>query len=488
MYIKRLILVVLLSSHSLSADSSPAASHKINDVTTRQLDLQLSKNAERYGIVGQAVRILKNNQVIYDGTNGFSNIELSVLVSSVHRFPSYSVTKLFTSVLLMQLVEGGDVELHQSIRKYLPTLPEHWQGITVEHALSHTSGVPRYMNQVIETDRFLLTKKAVFSSLRDQPEHFKRGSKNSYNNTNFLILSAILESITGNSYSQMVQDIIIKPLNLMNTGHASAKKVIKNMVSSYASSNGSLIKNRILDWPEYSFSHSALYSTPADLTTFMSALVTGKFVKKSTLTKLWQPMKLNSGKEGRYAFGFEYKIEDGFKQVGHDGGNRVKLRHYFSDDLQDSYTIAYMTNGSTQDVWTDILADSLMAIIDKKQFVIAKLSQQFVTHALASNADELDFLYDELSKTLKGDIVAIERFIINYSYAIRYSVGAKESIAAFQFYTRKFTLSANAWDSLAETWQALGNKEKAIQYYEKVLTIDATSANAKNQLKKLMTN
>jgi CubicO group peptidase (beta-lactamase class C family) len=486
MYIKRLILLILLSAQSLSAESSTIPSNKLGTQITKQLDLQLSKNSERYGIVGQAVRILKNNQVVYDGRNGFSNIELAVPVSDKHRFPSYSVTKLFTSVLLMQLVERGDVELHQSIRKYLPSLPEHWQDVTIKHALSHTSGVPRYMDQVIATDKFLLTKQAVFSSLSEQPEHFKIGSKNSYNNTNFLILSAVLETITNKSYSELVQEIIIKPLNLTNTGHVSAKAVIKNMVSSYASANGELVKNRILDWPEYSYAHSALYSTPADLTTFMTALVTGKFVKKSSLTNLWQPMKLNNGKNGRYAFGFEYKIKDGYKQVGHDGGNRVKLRHYFNEELQDNYTIAYMTNGNTQDVWTDILADSLMAIIDKKQFVLANLSQQFMTYALANDTDKLNLLYKELSKTLKGDSAAIERFIVEYSYGIRYSVGAKESITAFKFYTQKFPLSANAWDSLAETWQALANKKKAIMYYKKVLTIAPNSINAKKHLKKLM--
>jgi len=492
MTIKHTVLLCLLSSLSLFANSSSTAARPIDTEITKQLDLQLAKNSERYGIAGQAVRILKNNEVIYDGRDGFANVELSVPVNDEHRFPSYSVTKLFTSVLLMQLVERGDVDIHQSIRTYLPYLPSHWQDVTVEHALSHTSGIPEYMGRIIKTNQFLPTKKAVFLSLSSQPEHFKMGSQNRYNNTNFLVLSAILEEVTGKTYNELVKNIIIKPLSLTNTAHASARTVINNMVSSYIGRNGQLIKNREIDWSEYSYAHSALYSTPADLSAFMTALVTGKFVKTSTLNKLWQPMQLNNGKQGRYAFGFEFKRKDGYIQVGHDGGNRVKLRHYFNRNQNDTYTIAYMTNGNSNDVWTDILADSLMTIIDKEQFALASLSQQFISLALQAtlkdNDEKSQQFYIDLSKAFNNDTTAIERFIVTYSYGIRFGVGIQASLPAFKFYTMKFPKSANAWDSLAETWQVIGNKDKAIEYYKKVLDIDPQATNAKQQLKTLLEN
>jgi len=482
MYIKPFFIAFLLLFLSLSTYSRPNSTNVLDIALAKQLDMQLKKNAQRYGIAGQSVRILKNNKVIYSGKHGFANVEFSMPINKNHRFPSYSVTKLFTSVLMMQLVERGDVDVAQSIRNYLPYLPKHWQKVTVEHALNHTSGIPEYMNRVMTTNQFLPTKKAVFLSLSEQPEHFKIGSQNNYNNTNFLVLSAILEEVTGKTYGELVHSLIIKPLGLTNTGHASARAVIKNMVSSYIGKNGQLIKNREIDWSGYSFAHSALYSTPVDLTTFMTALVTGKFVKKSTLKNLWQPMQLNNSQYGRYAFGFEYKIKDGYQQVGHDGGNRVKLRHYFNSDQNDSYTIAYMTNGNSNDVWTDILADSLMAIIDKNQFLLADLSEQFITLVIDNNKKKLQNLYAKLSKVLKGDLIAIERFIVNYSYGIMYGVGAKPSIPAFEFYTEKFPKSANAWDSLADVWQVLGNKKKAIKYYKKVLEIAPNAANATKQL------
>ena len=204
-----IIVIVVLFITSFSAN----AGGKISSIKTAQLIQQLKLNTERYGVVGQSVQILKNNKLIYQGKYGFANKELSVPISDKHLFPSYSVTKLFTSVLVMKFVENGTIDVKKSIRFYLPYLPKHWHKITVEHTLNHTSGIPRYFDMAMENRRFLPNKKAVFLSLIDQPAHFKMGTKNSYNNTNFLLLSAILEAKTGKSYKELVAEVIINPFS-----------------------------------------------------------------------------------------------------------------------------------------------------------------------------------------------------------------------------------------------------------------------------------
>lgn len=437
-----LTFVSLWTSSSLGQNLTPIQS---------LLDEQLQKNADRYGVVGQSVLILKNHQLLYRGVHGHANIELAVELTEEHLFPSYSVTKLFTSILMMQLVERGKVELTSSINRYLPYLPQHWQKVTVEHLLSHTSGVPRYFYIAMEKGAFLPDKKAIFKSLENEPEHFVIGTQNRYNNTNFLLLAAILEEKTKKSYRQMVNDIIVQPLKLKDTGHASARAVIPNMVNSYQGMNGSIIKNLDIDWPGYTFSHSALYSTPEDLAIFMTALMKGEFVKKETLYELLTPMPLNNGTKGSYAFGFEFSIEDGFVRIGHDGGNRVKLRHYFSsEDPDDNYTLAYLTNGNTNNVWTDILADSVMSIVAPTVFSTAKLKEQFVSAALAKNQKAMEQVYKSLRAKETEDDHSIERFLLYRAYSIFYGSGAKASIPAFEFLVAKFPDSENAQKSLDE--------------------------------------
>jgi len=420
------------------------------------LDKQLAKNAERYGVVGQSVLISKNHKPIYRGQHGHANFELDVAITDKHLFPSYSVTKLLTSVLMMQQVENDNLKLTSSIRTYLPYLPERWQAVTIEHLLSHTSGIPRYMEMAMEKGHFLPTKKAVFLSLVDEPDHFDIGKKYNYNNTNFLLISAILEAKTGMSYQELVANVIIKPLGLKNTGHASAKTIIKNMVTSYQGANGKIKRNIDIDWPEYTYAHSALYSTPEDLTTFITALVSGEFVSQSTLTKLWQPMKLANGKDGHYAFGFEYSLEDDYYQAGHDGGNRVKLRHYFKKgDNSDNFTIAYLTNGNANDVWTDVLAESLMSIVAPEKFKVAALKEQFMSAILEKRDNTLVKIYQAVSNVYDGDKASIERFFLYRAYALRYGSGAKSSIPAFEFLIANFPNSVRARQGLENTKAAV---------------------------------
>jgi CubicO group peptidase (beta-lactamase class C family) len=459
---------------------------EISPQTEAALDNQLFKNSQRYGVVGQSVLILKNHQPVYRGMQGFANFELDVKIDKTHLFPSYSVTKLLTSVLMMQLVESGQVKLNTSIRTYLPYLPARWQTVTVEHLLTHTSGIPRYFDIAMKNNQFLPTKKQVFLSLVEQPDHFEMGTTYSYNNTNFLLLSAILENKSGQSYQQLVNEKIIRTLGLKNTGHASAKKIIKNMVTSYSGANGSIKRNIDIDWPAYTFAHSALYSTPEDLTTFMTALIKGHFVSTKTLNKLWQPMKLNNGEAGHYAFGFEFVAEDNYFHVGHDGGNKVKLRHYFSkDNPTDNYTLAYLTNGNAYSVWTDVLAESLMSIIEPTKFKIPALKEQYMSAIFDKDTNRLNHIYQKVSLLFDSNLAKIEEFFLIRAYALQYGSGANSSIPAFELLTAMFPASANARESLADAWAAAGNKTKAIRNYRLVLKLNPSSNYAKKQIKSL---
>lgn len=450
-FFPKIVVIILLNSFVFHIYAK-------TDVTIQdKIDTQLIKNAKRFGVVGQSVLVLKNQEPIYRGVHGYANKELSVSVNKNHKFPSYSVAKLFTSVLMMQLAERGDVDIKQPIRVYLPHLTNSWQDVTVEHLLSHTSGIPRYFDRVIKEGSFLPDKDTVYRSLANQPEHFKIGTKNAYNNTNFLLLASILEKKTNKSFHQLVQEKIIQPLRLKNTGFASAKSIKDNMVSSYVGAQGQLRKNLAIDWPEYTYSHSALYSTPEELAQFMTALTMGQLVKLKTLSRLWKPMKLSSGNSGRYAFGFEYSIEDNFIRVGHDGGNRVKLRHYYNvNNTEDNYTLVYMTNGNTYDVWTDVLADSIMSKIAPNTFLYAVLKDQYIEAVLTNDNSTMNNVFRSLKQQV-NDESKIESFFRYCAYAVKYGAGINASLPAFSFLVEKFPESYHAKQSFNETINEIKN-------------------------------
>ncbi|PCK06958.1 MAG: hypothetical protein COA42_16725 [Alteromonadaceae bacterium] len=466
----------------------PANAEPLSKATADALDQQLITNAQRYTVVSQAVRLYKNDELIYQGIHGSANLQLSVAAKPEHIYPLFSIAKLFTGVALMQQVEKGKVSLGRSITEYLPHLPKHWRNITLKHCLNHTSGLPEYFSNELIEKGFLKDKRAVFDALQSEPMQFKTGETSRYNNTNYLIIAAILEAVTNKPFLTLVNDNIVSPLALQNTGYANGSDIVAGMVSGYWGKDGQWLVDRGINWPDYSFAHVALYSTLNDLEVFIKAVTQGELLSAKTLKQMWQPTILNDGTTGRYAYGWEYGAEDDFYRVGHEGGNRVRIRHYiFPTAPKDRYTIIYLTNGNGHDLWTSVLVDSLMSIVSPKQFPLAVASGLLIDAALAdTSAPKLDRLMSELAENQAVAKYGVETFIMIQAYATLYSAGADKSLGLFALNTRQFPKSATAWVNLAEAWLRKGDKKQAIDGFKKALALAPKMSNAKQRLAELV--
>lgn len=436
-----------------------------------QLDRQLIENAERYAVVSQAVNIFKNDQLIYQGIHGSAHVPLAVPAKTSHIYPAFSLAKLFTSVVLMQQVEKGRIDLDRSIVEYLPKLPKSWRDVTVRHCLNHSSGLPEYFSPELLKQGFLSDFSAVIADLKDQPMQFATGASNRYNNTNFLVLGAILEQQTGQSLLSLLDKSIIKPLLLKNTGYSSAGQLVSGMVASYWGDNGGWRTDAGIKWPEYSYAHVGLYSTLDDLATFMKAVTNGDLLTAKTVKKMWRPIKLNNGQAGEYAAGWQFGAGKGFFSVGHEGGDRVRLRHYVFTD--DSYTVVYLTNGNGRNVWTSLLVEGLMAIIAPSQFSLAVTNAKMIDLVMANASEaQLDKSFAKLSQQAAVIKYRPQRMVMMLGYAMYYGAGIDKALPFFALNTRQFPQSPNAWQRLASHLEEKGDTEQAIKAYQKALALD----------------
>lgn len=140
---KYLFITLLLTSLRILINyNSAKAPEDTSLLLHKSLNQQLSINNGRYGAYGQSVLILKNHQQFYRGLNEVTNMEINVGIKEKHIFPSYSITKLLTSVLIMQEVEKGRLDPKESILTYLHYLKSQWKSVTI----NHTSGIPRYFD------------------------------------------------------------------------------------------------------------------------------------------------------------------------------------------------------------------------------------------------------------------------------------------------------------------------------------------------------
>lgn len=352
----------------------PFAAGAVSDELAARLTRQMHINEQRYGIAVQAVEVVHNGKVMFRGASGQVDIDGATRSTTDHLFPAYSVSKLFVSTLVMQLVEQGKVDLDRPASAYLPGLPPRWNTITVRQLLNHSSGLPEYFDETqmagtAEANAsFQRTLQAVYAALADRPLLFASGADTRYTQTNYLVLTQLLEARYGKPYAEIVTERIVGKLGLKHTFLGRDAVPRQGVVTAYVGNNGALEKQPDIAWPDYALGHASLYSNAGDLSTFLQAVADGAFVKQSTLLQLWQPQSLSKGQRGWFATGWEVGESGTYRMVGHDGGARVRVRILFKDSLAgDVCNLVYLTSGSRRNVCTRTLVDSLMATLAPDQ-------------------------------------------------------------------------------------------------------------------------
>lgn len=445
----------------------PAVHAATSDTPAARIAEQLRRNEQRYGIAGQAVLVTHNDKVLYRGASGHASVD--------GVFEMYSVAKLFTNTLVMQLIERGDVDVDQPASRYVTDLPDGWKAITVRDFLDHTSGVPEYFDKDHVSGPYPVTVKAMFAAMAGKPLQFPPGTQTRYTQTDYVVLAALLETHYGKPYPEIVADRIVRRLDLHGTYLGASNLPADRAVEEYIGKDGVLERDPSVPWPMYGYGHAGLFSTVEDMGSFLGAVARGELLSKAAMTKLWRKPVLPNGGSGEFASGWEYGTSDLYWNVGHDGGTKVRVRVLFKGGVDgDRYTVIYLTSGSARNVWSRVLVDSAMAATAPDDFPAEALQERMIAFALAAPTDAtIKAMERTLGKQtpLKGK--DLERAVNTSGYTICENLGIDACIRVFTLNTRLFAQSSNTWDSLAEAYQRKGDKEKARSLYEKARRIAA---------------
>ncbi|MCU1046163.1 beta-lactamase family protein [Stenotrophomonas maltophilia] len=447
------------------------------DLST-QLDAQLQANRERYGIAGQAVLVAHDGQVLYQGASGERDPATHAPATVDSIFAAQSMAKLLTSTLVMQLVDQGKLDLDAPASRYVPDLPTAWQAIRVRDFLNHSSGIAEYYDRV---DNRWVSKgyagvapdlAAALKVAAAAPMQFATGSRVQCTQANYLVLTALLEAHYRRPYPAIARERILQPLKMASTSWGVASVPAQRAAVPYIGKDGQLQPANEDPWPDYGWGHADLQTSVGDMNRFLQALATGRLLRTATLEKLWQPQKLSGGGSNFFSTGWDTTRSDGYTQVGHDGGTRVRARLAYKDTLASGYWVfVYLTNGSARNVWSSTLVESTMAVAAPKTFPHAVLSERLIAYALDDDAAAAQAMRAWLRDDSRVTGDGLERAINAGGYAIRESLGAGRALKVFTLNTELYPDSANAWDSLAECHAALGEKETAERLYAKSRTL-----------------
>lgn len=259
------------------------------------------------------ILLAAKNQVLFSKGYGMANIEYSILNTPKIKFRLGSITKTFTATAIMQLIESNTICINDSIAKYL-TYP-NGDKVTIFHLLTHTAGIP---NLTEFPDFFDWVMK--YSPVEKTIEHFKSkpldfspGYKYKYSNSGYILLSYIIELVTGNSYENYLKENIFSPLKMHNSGFDKNETIINNRAAGYHIQDGNLINAPFINMSNPSGAAS-LYSTVEDLYLFDQALYTNKLLNRNSITMMYEPYKEN------YGLGWIIENKFGRRLINHGGG------------------------------------------------------------------------------------------------------------------------------------------------------------------------
>ncbi|MFG2127470.1 serine hydrolase domain-containing protein [Streptomyces sp. NPDC048751] len=314
------------------------------------------RTAQQQGAPGAMARI-DDNGTVSKLTVGVADRATGRALSTTDRFRIGSVTKTFTTVVLLQLVDEGKLTLDTSVNTYLPgLLPD--SRITVRHVLSHRSGLYDYTNdmfaQTVPGFEAVRTKVFTYRQLVDRSlQHALTnapGAAYSYSNTNFVVAGMLVEKLTGHSVQTEYQNRIIKPLNLADTFYVHPDTHIPGRYArGYLTpdeSGGPLVDSteQTVSWAQ---SAGAIVSSTQDLNTFFSALVGGRLTSAAGLAEMerWTP----AGTGQAYGLGLRRRdLSCGVSVYGHTGTVQGYYTYAFtSKDGQRSLTAVANTSNNS---------------------------------------------------------------------------------------------------------------------------------------------
>jgi CubicO group peptidase (beta-lactamase class C family) len=239
-----------------------------------------------------------------------------------HIFRIGSISKQFTAVAILQLVEAGKLDLDAEITTYIKDYPTHGHKITIKHLLNHTSGIKSYTSMKkwdSEERKKDYTPAELVDFFKNEPMDFAPGEKFSYNNSGYILLGHIIELVSGESYADYLQSHIFTPLKMNHSSYDSSAKIIKNRAYGYGQTDGVYQNAPFLSMSQ-PYAAGSLLSTVDDLYTWYQAILNDKVISKESRAMAHQLGTLNSGENIDYGFGWFIGNIQGSPMIEHGGG------------------------------------------------------------------------------------------------------------------------------------------------------------------------
>lgn len=300
--------------------------------TSDRLAAYLSARAQ-LGQFNGTVLVAQGGRVLFEQGYGLADVAFGVPATAATRYEVASITKMFTAAAILRLQEAGAVSTAAPMCSYLADCPDAWRAITVSQLLHHTSGVPDYeasleLGSPAYVDYMLPSRSAdrILRDARGKPLDFAPGTQFSYSNTGYILLSAIIERLSGRSYREYVREQVLTPAGMRSSTFVDRDSIVPNMAGGYRRGiDGlaeiaagmrldarTLVREPLLPL-DGAHGDAALITTARDLWHWTEALAASTALKPASIREMFLPGL------GAYGTGWFIGARYGRKTASHTG-------------------------------------------------------------------------------------------------------------------------------------------------------------------------
>jgi len=318
----------------------------------KRLDQFVQQKMKIANVPGVAIAVTDREELLRVSTYGFADVAAQIPVTPETLFEIGSISKSFTSIALLQLLEEGELDLHEPVTRYLPwfQIQSSHEPITLHHLMSHTAGI-------IMGAEFTGEARYEVWALREMEATAPPGTYFHYSNVGYKALGVVLEDLLGQPYGKIIQARILDPLEMTSTDsiitHDTRKRLAVGYEGFYDDRPPS--KGRPLapaTWLEYSAGDGSVASTPADMAVYLRMLMhrgqgpRGRILSEDSFNLMTQRV-IEAEEEGKgafYGYGLDIRESDGHIYISHGGGMIGYYSHILAD-IDEGLGVVVLMNG-----------------------------------------------------------------------------------------------------------------------------------------------
>jgi CubicO group peptidase (beta-lactamase class C family) len=460
-----------------------------------EVDTYVRGQMEKRHIPGLQLAVVRNGKIVKLRAYGLANIQDAVPVDDRTLFQTNSITKAFTGVAIMQLVEAGKLDLAAPPSRYLDGLPAAWAKVTVRQLLTHTSGIPDIWDRnarLIADD-----EEAAWAKVKALPMEFAPGAQCRYNQANYVALGRMIDKLSGQPFARFIRSQQFDVAGMPRSGFYDSYDVVPHSARVYrlvdpkAGRPGNI--TGVFDEFQPSVRTAAgMNSTAEEIAHWVIALQQGKLLKeKSSLETLWTPGVLNDGSVHGigigalpgYALGWLRTVPPERRAIGGIGGGRSAFFVYPDDDL----AVVILTNfqlGVPHTLVFEVAGHYVPSLHPSSGFGLPLAIKVLRAELLKRGFEHTAEVAGELKK--KDPKFQPDEFDMNaWGYELLQDENRKAAVEVFKLNVALYPQSANTYDSLAEAYEINGDRALAIKNYKRSLELNPKNTNAVKHLKVL---